>query len=141
MANTVEIEAKSYKIAKVKMWATVITSLLSFAGMVIVAILQQFTADADSMDMLIKQLNDQVIPSLEEVVDKHTEELTKLRDRIVALETRLKILEDMGIYNIAGFLYAKTKTPKLDDNVPKPVENKKPKPTKTRKIPRLNIGE
>jgi hypothetical protein len=88
------------QISKLKTLTPIIASLLAFAGMIFVALIQSSGATKSDINTIVKMLNEQVIPAIQRTVDSNdtrlekeiidrAEEISKLKERIAWLEGKL----------------------------------------------------
>lgn len=97
MADTKELRKLDPKTARIKAWMPFLTAITSLAGVIFVAILQfgtakesSVTAAIDQTKVVVEQINNNVIPRLQALVDSLTKENTTLRERIAKLEGQLE---------------------------------------------------
>ena len=87
-------------ISHLKNWTPIIASLLAFGGMIFVALIQTSGATKTDVNVVVKMLNEQVIPAIQRTVDSNdaklekeiidrAEEISKLKERIAWLEGKL----------------------------------------------------
>ena len=132
---------------KLKFWGVVISAVLSTLATILGVWIKSTTAKESSMKVLVEQLNDVIIPKLEQALDKQTDMVSRLRDQNADLRERLTRVEttvDMWklINHSIGTVGAGTPllpsyTEKETDNSPQPnIEN-----TKSKKFPRLDMQQ
>lgn len=135
------------KEANKTLWVTLITGVLSLATAVSVAIIQTGSASQDdvdrinrqkdaSLDLLIAQINDKILPRIEKNQDAHATKIDKLLEEISDLRERLaRIEERVGVQDSALVRIFKSddKKDKLDK---KPVVRKP-----IQKLPRLDVQQ
>ena len=94
---------KPISIAMIKVWTPIIASLLAFAGMIFVALIQTGGATKTDINGVVKVLNENVIPLIQKRLDSvdsdldkersdRQEEMIQCRERVARLEGKLGIM-------------------------------------------------
>jgi len=78
------------QITSIKAWAPILVAIISLAGTVIVAYSQTYKAETSSLQTIIDQINDKVIPKLQDTIDRLSIELASIRERVARLEGRVE---------------------------------------------------
>jgi hypothetical protein len=89
-------------ISHLKNWTPIIASLLAFAGMIFVALIQSSGATKSDVNTIVKVMNENVIPAIQKTLDTvdskldkecldRAEEISKLKERIAFLEGKFGV--------------------------------------------------
>lgn len=139
-------EKESKLSSRLKFWGVVISAALSAFATILGIWIKGTAAKESSMKVLVEQLNDVIIPKLEQALDRQTDEVSKLRDVNANLRERLAKVEttiDMwktfnSLSGTIGISPPMLTTP--GDDVEKPKEIPKP-PKEKKKFPRINVQQ
>lgn len=83
------------KSGKWKFWGMVITGALAAYSTIFVSLISSSGAKESSIKTIVQQLNERVIPQLQELMHKQDEEIDKLKDKNADLRERLAKIEGM----------------------------------------------
>ena len=83
------------KAAKWKFFGMVVTAALAAYSTIFVSLINSSGAKENSVKAIVSQLNDKIIPQLQELIHKQDEEIDKLRDKNADLRERLAKIEGM----------------------------------------------
>ena len=123
------------KAAKWKVWGMIITAALAAYSTIFVSLINSSGAKESSVKTLVVQINEKIIPQLQDLNTKQDEEINKLKDKNADLRERLAKIEGM-------FMIEREEVKSWMRFGSKSSEDKPEKKTmKKRKLPRLDMQQ
>ena len=142
MTETKELRKLDPKTARVKAWMPLITALISLAGVITVAILQFGAARESSVKTIVEQLNDKVIPNLQQGFNDLSDTNNKIVDKVSEQQARIARLEGILEILLRDKYGARRKPPELKPLLTKPAPLDKTDEKKEKiEIPKINIQQ
>lgn len=71
-----------------KEYAQIIAALLALSGVIFVSVRQSYSASSSELKYMVKQMNEDVIPRIEDQLDKIETRLDEMLERVAKLEAK-----------------------------------------------------